>query len=164
MNNKKEYLVDDAREMMHILQTSRCMARYDHISHELLAELLVAIASDGEVIGGNRLGSDVKSPAYGYIEVKSRILGTDGPLPRISLKQRNLDKSDWIAAVRWERDFTLYDAIMLPKEDAERLYKIKKQGAKDQAHIAWRDWVAEPRAESIKAICLRAMNRLSVSI
>ena len=82
MSNKQMHAVADATEMMNILQTSKCMARYDHISHELLSELLVAIATGGEVIGGNNLGSDVSSPTYGLIEVKSRIFGTDGPNPR----------------------------------------------------------------------------------
>src|SRR5258707_13280613 len=104
------HAVADATEMMRILQTAQCMARYNHISHELLSELLVAIATGREVIGGNNLGSDVSSPTYGLIEVKSRILGTDGPNPRISLKQRNLDKASWFAAVRWNRDFTLHEA------------------------------------------------------
>ncbi len=158
--NNDDFLIPDAKEMMLILRTSRCMVRYDHISHELLAELLVAIATDGEVIGGNNLGSDVRSPSHGLIEVKSRILGSDGPYPRVSLKQRNLDKAHWIAAVRWHRDFTLYDAIMLPKSSAARLFQIRKQ-AKDLAHISWKDWSSDPHAISIKAICMNALGELA---
>lgn len=71
MLSKQTFAIEDAKEMMHILQTSRCIARYDHISHELLSELLVAIATGGEVLGGNNLGSDVRSPSHGLIEVKS---------------------------------------------------------------------------------------------
>ncbi|NGO50592.1 hypothetical protein [Allomesorhizobium camelthorni] len=160
MLNKQEFAVEDANEMMQILQRSRCIARYDHISHELLSELLVAIATGGEVIGGNNLGSDVRSRSYGLIEVKSRILGTDGPYPRVSLKQRNLDKASWIAAIRWHRDFTLYDAIMLPKDSAVRLFQFRKQ-AGDLAHISWKDWSADPYAKSIKQICMTALNELA---
>jgi hypothetical protein len=158
--NKQAFAVADAMEMMQILQTSKCIARYDHISHELLSELLVAIATGGEVIGGNNLGSDVRSEAYGLIEVKSRILGTDGPFPRISLKQRNLDKASWFAAVRWNRDFALHDAVMLPKDSVLRLFNIRKQ-VRDTAHISWKDWVADEQAKSIKDICIRAMTELS---
>jgi hypothetical protein len=135
------------------------MARYDQISHQLLSELLVAIATDGEIIGGNNLGSDVSSPAYGLIEVKSRILGTDGPYPRISLKQRNLDKASWFAAVRWTRSFTLHDAILLPKGSVERLFGIRRQ-ARDMAHISWKDWTNDPQARSIKNDCARVLTGL----
>lgn len=160
MLSKQTFAIEDAKEMMHILQTSRCIARYDHISHELLSELLVAIATGGEVLGGNNLGSDVRSPSHGLIEVKSRILGSDGPYPRVSLKQRNLDKAEWIAAVRWHRDFTLYDAIMLPKSSAARLFQTRKQ-AKDLAHISWKDWSSDPQAMSIKGICMNALSELA---
>lgn len=160
LSEKQVHAVADATEMMRILQTSQCMKRYDHISHELLAELLVAIATGGEVIGGNNLGSDVTSPTYGLIEVKSRIMGTDGPNPRISLKQRNLDKASWFAAVRWTRDFELYDAVILPKASVERLFGIRKQ-ARDMAHISWKDWTSDLSAKSIKGDCTNALNKLS---
>jgi hypothetical protein len=160
LSNKQMHAVADATEMMRILQTSQCMARYDHISHELLSELLVAIATGGEVIGGNNLGSDVSSPTYGLIEVKSRIVGTDGPNPRISLKQRNLDKASWFAAVRWNRNFTLHDAVILPKDSVERLFGIRKQ-ARDMAHISWKDWINDPQGKSIKEDCARVLSGLS---
>jgi hypothetical protein len=155
--SKQEFAIDDAKEMMRILQKSKCIARYDKISHELLSELLVSIATSGEVIGGNNLGSDVRSPKYGLIEVKSRILGTDGPFPRISLKQRNLDKASWFAAVRWNRNFTLYDAVMLPKDSVLKLFDGKKQ-TRDMAHIAWKDWIGDSKAVSIRSVCLTAMS------
>jgi hypothetical protein len=54
--------------MYNILRSARCIQRYDSISHQLLAELVVAIATDGEVVGGNNRGSDVISPSFGRIE------------------------------------------------------------------------------------------------
>lgn len=159
MCNKQIHALADATEMARILQTSECMVRYDHISHELLSELLVAIATGGEVIGGNNLGSDVRSPTYGLIEVKSRILGTDGPYPRISLKQRNLDKASWFAAVRWNRNFTFHDAVILPKDSVQRLFDIRKQ-TRDMAHIGWKDWIADPKGKSLKDDCLRVLGGL----
>lgn len=153
---KQKHALDDAREMKTILQTARCMARYDKISHEILAELLVSIATGGEVIGGNNRGSDVRSPGYGLIEVKSRILGTDGPYPRISLKPSNIEKADWFAAVRWEKDYTLYDAVILPKEAVRRLYDARMQGS-GLAHIAWKSWIEDSSARSIKQACLDAL-------
>lgn len=151
--SKNEHLVPDAHEMMTILQTAACMKRYDKISHELLSEILVAIATDGEVIGGNNRGSDVRSPSYGLIEVKSRILGTDGEFPRVSLKQANIDKAAWFAAVRWQRDFRLYDAVLLPKRCAAKLYEAKRQ-SRNLAHISWADWISNSEAVSIKERCI----------
>ena len=130
--------------------------RYDQISHQLLSELLVAIVTEGEVIGSNNRGSDVRSPRYGLIEVKSRILGTDGPYPRVSLKQHNIEKAAWITAVRWQRDFTLYDAVMLPKESARRHYELKKQSS-GLAHINWQHWASDSSANNIREACLSVL-------
>ena len=136
------------------------MARYDKISHEILAELLISIVIDGKVIGGNNRGSDVKSPAHAFIEVKSRILGTDGQFPRVSLKQHNIEKADWFAAVRWTREYTLDDAVMLPKSSACVLYEQKKQ-SQGLAHISWTDWTSSPDAQSLRDACIKAINKFS---
>ena len=160
MPNKQDHAVGDAKEMWNILRTAQCMARYDKVSHEVLAELLVSIATNGEVIGGNNRGSDVRSPEYGLVEVKSRILGTDGPYPRVSLKQHNIEKADWFAAVRWARDYTLYDAVMLPKCSALSLYEVKKQAKSGTAHIGWSDWKSAPDGLSLREACLKAIESL----
>lgn len=139
---------DDAAEMYSVLRTANCIKRYDSISHQLLAELVVAIATDGEVVGGNNRGSDVRSPTYGNIEVKSRILGTDGPFPRVSLKPHNLDKADWIAAVRWTREFEFYDAVALPKAAAAGLFTGRLTIGR-AAHVSWQSWTETPGAESL---------------
>ena len=146
--------------MWGIMQSAKCMARYDKISHEILAELLISIVIDGKVIGENNRGSDVKSPAHAFIEVKSRILGTDGQFPRVSLKQHNIEKADWFAAVRWTREYTLDDAVMLPKSSACVLYEQKKQ-SKGLAHISWTDWTSSPGAESLRDACIKAINKFS---
>ena len=156
MSEKQNHAAEDAREIWSILQTAKCMAHYDKISHEILAEILVAIATGGEVIGANNRGSDVCSPQFGLIEVKSRILGTDGPYPRVSLKQHNLDKAQWFAAIRWDRNYTLYDAVMLPKLVAQGLYEKKRQSS-GLAHISWADWSSVAGAKNIRAECESVM-------
>lgn len=153
---KQKHALKDAQELHQILRTANCMERYEKISHEILAELLVALATGGEVIGGNNRGSDVRSPAYGLIEVKSRILGTDGPFPRISLKRSNIEKAQWFAAVRWKKDYAFYDAVMLPKARVQILYDARKQ-ASGLAHIAWNDWIEDSAAQSIRPSCLRVL-------
>ncbi len=138
---KNDFINDDAAEMHSILRSASCIKRYDSISHQLLSELLVAIATEGEVVGGNNRGSDVISPKYGKIEVKSRILGTDGPFPRVSLKPHNIEKADWFVGIRWTRDFQFHEAWMLPKSAAAMLHAAKKQGS-GLAHISWDNWMA----------------------
>jgi hypothetical protein len=145
---KAAHARDDAAEMYKILRSALCIQRYDSISHQLLAELLVAIATDGEVIGGNKRGSDVLSPSFGRVEVKSRILGTDGAFPRISLKPHNLDKSDWITAVRWTRGFEFYDAVALPKTAAMSLFAGRLIEGK-ASHVAWQSWITASAAVSL---------------
>lgn len=147
---KAAHARDDASEMYAILRSAKCIARYDCISHQLLAEILIAIATGGEVVGGNNRGSDVVSPGFGKIEVKSRILGTDGPFPRVSLKAHNVEKADWVAAVRWTRAFDFYDAVALPRDAIHPLVEGRLNAAR-ATHISWRDWTASPEARSLKA-------------
>ncbi len=150
----------DAAEIYNILRTANCIKRYDSISHQLLAELVVAIATNGEVVGGNNRGSDILSPTYGKIEVKSRILGTDGPYPRISLKPHNLDKSDWIAAVRWTRAFEFYDAVALPKAAAQGLFAGRLSDGR-VSHVAWQTWISTRGAESLADRVRTALSSLA---
>lgn len=157
---KNEHAQDDAAEMYRILRTANCIKRYDSISHQLLAELVVAIATDGSVVGGNNRGSDVLSPTYGKVEVKSRILGTDGPYPRISLKPHNIEKADWIVAVRWTRQFEFYDAVALPKSAAQGLLENRLVAGK-AAHVAWQVWTATSGSESLADRIRSALVNLS---
>lgn len=147
--SKDEFAASDAREMAHILQNSKCIQRYDRISHDLLGEILVAAALEGFVEGGNRRGSDVRSPTYGRVEVKSRILGTDGPFPRVSLRPSNLEKADNFVAIRWHRDFTFHDAVLNSKQTVLQLYRGKEQ-VSGMAHIKWADWCEAKGAISLR--------------
>lgn len=151
-STKQDFATQDAKEMAEILRSANCIQRYDKIAHELLSELLVSIATGGEVVGGNNRGSDVWSEKHGRIEVKSRILGTDGPFPRVSLRQSNLEKADYFVAVRWTSRFEFYDAVMLPKPAVLTLYEYKVQGS-GMAHIAWSNWISHPDAESMASVC-----------
>lgn len=155
--NPGQLHLEDAKEMVAILQTAKCVARFGGITHNVLSELLVAIVTGGDRIGRNNLGSDVRSPTYGLIEVKSRVLGTDGPNPRVSLKRSNIEKADWFAALRWTGQFALADAVMLPRESARILFNERLQSS-GQAHIAWASWARCEQAKSIRQSCLDIMH------
>ena len=137
---KHLYHVQDLAEMYRVMRSAECFQRYDKISHEIAAEILAAAVLDGEVIGGNRRGSDVRTQRYGIVEVKSRILGTDGPFPRVSLKRHHFETANFIFAVRWKPDQEFYAAYLLPSSAARQLYEIRRQ-ANGTAHIAWGDWI-----------------------
>jgi hypothetical protein len=155
--SKQDFALADAKEMAAILTSAKCLVRYDKIAHELLSELLVAIATKGEVVGGNNRGSDVFSDEYQRVEVKSRILGTDGPFPRVSLRPSNLEKADNFVAVRWKADFTFYDAVMLPKSAVLKLHADKSQ-SNGMAHISWLDWKNNSQAVSFKEKCVEVLS------
>ncbi|MGR3708659.1 MAG: hypothetical protein ACU0A9_04380, partial [Alterinioella nitratireducens] len=111
----KGTLAADASEMFNALKKLDCFKRHFDISHGTLSEIIVAHVTNGRVLGGNKKGRDVESQRYGMIEVKSRMLGSDGPNPRVSLRPGNLANSDYFAALRWSREFDLTEAILLPK-------------------------------------------------
>jgi hypothetical protein len=152
----KHLLAQDAAEMMRILTTAKCVSRYSTISPDRLAEILTAAVTEGDLVGGNSAGYDVNSRRLGFVEVKARILGTDGPLPRVSLKTRNIEKSDFFMAVRWTRQMELYAAVGLPKASAAMLHAIKRQ-ATGLAHIGWQDWVSAPGAVDFRDAMLKIL-------
>ncbi|NUB04621.1 hypothetical protein FW320_00215 [Azospirillum sp. Vi22] len=99
------------------------------------------------LVTGNAQGHNAVSPAFGRIEVKSRILGTDVPFPRVTLKASNIEKSDFFIGVRWIRDMRLHEAVGLPKSAVMPLYTAKRQST-GSAHLSWADWTAAPGARS----------------
>ncbi|MBP2309683.1 hypothetical protein GBZ48_18210 [Azospirillum melinis] len=142
-----DLLRQDAAEMADILRSARCVERHLAISHHRLAEILTALVTGGELTSSNSRGHDVLSPTFGRIEVKSRILGTDGPFPRVTLKAANIEKSDFFIGVRWTRDMRLHEALGLPKSAVVPLYTAKRQST-GSAHLSWADWTAAPGARS----------------
>jgi hypothetical protein len=137
--------------MLRVLRTAECVQRYPVISLGVVAEILVALATNGSVTTGNESGHDVVSPELGRVEVKSRVLGTDGPFPRVSLSPSKFKDTDYFIAVRWTADRQLHDAIGLPRASAEVLYKARLQKSGRTAHIGWKDWTAAPAARSFKS-------------
>lgn len=145
--NFHDQLRADTAEMAAILRTAKCIARHPVISHSRLAEVLTALVTAGSLTDSNAKGHDVISPAFGVIEVKSRVLGTDGPFPRVSLRASNIEKANFFVAVRWTPDMRLYDAIGLPRTSVAVLYATKRQST-GLAHLAWSDWIAAPGVHS----------------
>lgn len=136
----------DAREMYAAIRHTECIKRHFVISPDKLAEILTALCTNGDIAVRNNKGYDITSKAFGKIEVKSRILGTDGPYPRISLSPNKMIGADSFMAVRWTVQLELYAAIMLPKAAVQPLYAARLQSSGKSAHIGWSQWLASPSA------------------
>lgn len=132
----------DASEMHSIMLAAASMARHRAINVDRLSEILTALATDGTVAPRNAKGYDVQSPSYGFIEVKARTLGTDGPDPRVSLSPGKLQTANFFMAVRWTEHFGLAEAIMLPLDSVRPLFDARLQRSARLAHITWHDWKA----------------------
>lgn len=139
-------LLSDAREMHRLIQNASFMKRHSVISLDKLAEILTALCTDGSIAERNTKGHDIVSPKHGRIEVKSRVLGTDGEFPRITLSSNKLVGSDTFMAVRWDRNNNIYSAIMLDKAAVQPLYNARLQASRKSAHIAWDAWKSAPGA------------------
>lgn len=131
----------DALEMSAIMRSAECMIRHPEISHDRLAEILTALCVAGELASRNSKGYDVASEEHGRIEVKSRILGTDGWFPRVSLTPNKMAVADAVMAVRWTPEYTFHAAVLLSRDAVRPLFEAKLQASGKQAHIAWADWV-----------------------
>lgn len=132
----------DALEIQSILRDSECFKRHQVISLDKLSEILTALATGGKVISRNTAGHDVIAP-IGKIEVKSRVLGTDGPFPRVSLKPNKLD-ADYVMAVRWTPECVFHAAYLLPTASVRPLFAERLQASGSLAHIAWQKWIGAP--------------------
>jgi hypothetical protein len=96
---------------------------------------------------GNK-GFDVQCPRFGKVEVRGRVLGTDGHYPRITLRRSPSEGYDHLAAVRFERDFSFWRAIILPAAALGPLYEVNKQ-KKGSAHISWHTAAESPSTVDI---------------
>jgi hypothetical protein len=159
-----EFLKQDAAEMMRILTSANCIQRHSLISHDRLSEILTAMVTGGTLTLQNKEGHDVTSPKFGRIEVKSRVLGTDGAFPRVSLRASNLQYAEYFVAVRWTRDMDLYEAIGVPRSSAEALYAAKLQKSGRRAHIGWSDWVSAPHARSFREDMQRVFSETETAV
>lgn len=109
-------------------------------------ERIAATALGAVLAPRNAVGYDMVSPNLGKIEVRARILGTDGPWPRVTLTEGKVKIADHVLAVRWRANGAFEHAVMLCRSAAQKLYLSKRQTNKPQAHIAWKDWISDAEA------------------
>ena len=134
--------LDEARRLQALLLA------HGPITVDALGETLVAAAFGGTRMKRNNADFDVRCPRFGLVEVRSRVLGTDGWLPRVTLRKAPLGAYDHVAALRFEPDLAFWRGVILPTAALIPLYEARKQTS-GVAHIAWNDAVAHPVALDI---------------
>lgn len=142
----REHRLSDATNEARRIQS--LLLAHGPLTVDALGETLVAAAFGGTRMKRNNADFDVRCPRYGLVEVRSRVLGTDGWLPRLTLRKAPLGVYDHVAALRFAPDLSFWRGVILPTTALIPLYEARKQ-ASGIAHIAWNDAVTHPAALDI---------------
>jgi hypothetical protein len=121
---------DEARRLMPLL------VAHGEVTLHALAEALFAGAFGGVPMKRGNKDFDIQCSRFGAVEVRSRVVGTDGDTPRLTLR-RSPSGYDHVCALRFERDFSVVRAVVLPTAALVPLHAAYKQKKKDIAHIPW---------------------------
>lgn len=143
-NHRLPDAADEARRLQ------RLLIAHGPISADILGEALFAAAFGGEPMARGNKDYDVRCPRFGLVEVRSRILGTDGWHPRISLRRAPNGEYDHVAALRFEQDYSFWRAVVLPTAALQRLYASRRQFS-GIAHIPWSAAADDPDTIDVTA-------------
>ena len=92
------------------------------------AEVLVAEALGAErTQSGVNQGYDVLSPQYGRVEVKHRVLPTDGRQEeRVDIRNTKADGFDYLAIVVFFTDYSVKGAVLVPYSQVWPIINARK--------------------------------------
>lgn len=121
---------------------------YGEIKASRYFEILVAATYDGELMAPNHPEFDVHCTRFGRVQVRTRVIGTDGKYPRISLRGMP-SEFDVLIGAHLAQNFSINHAIALRSPAIEPLYLAKRQQDGKLAHIPWAQLVAAPGAEDV---------------
>lgn len=118
------------------------------------AELLVAKALGGTVVEKknnkrHQKGYDIEVGVDRRIEVRSRVEGTDGTTPRITLTKSKMEICTDVVALRFSLKYVPIEAQLVAKDSLNELYKHYRQNDGSTAHINWKKFCESPGAEDI---------------
>ena len=105
------------QELMRQLAKMRgCLAEFGIRGTPDYAEVLVAEALEGDRVPNSvNQGYDVTSPKYGRVEVKCRVLPTDGRREeRVDVRDTKTDGFDYLAIVVFFPDYSVSGAVLVP--------------------------------------------------
>jgi hypothetical protein len=101
------------------------------------SEKLIAVLDGGEVV--QKHGYDTDGGRLGKVEVRSRMLGTDGRCPRLTTNSTKMKNSEYHAIIHFGAGYQIYEAILVPTSALIPLYNPRRQKKRDQAHIPFRE-------------------------
>jgi len=132
-----------------IKQHKLVLSKFGEVTGALLAEMLVAEIFEGKVVNG--IGYDVECPDGRRIEVRSRVEGTDGKMPRITLSKKKMEVCSDIVAVRFDCRYQPVEVRLVPKSELKLLYEEYCQNDGSTAHIHWQKFCACEGAKDLLA-------------
>ncbi len=144
-------LLDNANEARRL---GKLLREHGEVTISAFAEALFAAAFDGKRMSRGNRNFDLDCARFGKVEVRTRVLGTDGEYPRITLRKSPDGQFDHLAAVRLNETLGLWKASVLPTLALRPLYDVRKQ-KNGLAHIDWSDFCADPKAIDITADLMR---------
>lgn len=140
-------LLDNASEARRL---GKLLYEHGEVAISAFAEALFAAAFGGQRRQRGNPGFDIDCPRFGKVEVRARVLGTDGDYPRVTLRKSPDGQFDHLAAVRLDKNLALWKAFILPTLALKPLYDAKKQ-PKGTAHIDWSSFCSDSNAIDITA-------------
>lgn len=123
------------------------LTTYGEITAGRFAELLVAAAVGGRVV--DQTGYDIECSDGRRIEVRSRVEGTDGNAPRVTLNDAKMRACTEVVAIRFNARYTPVEARLVRRDDIEPLFLEYRQAKKGIAHINWARFCASPTAQEL---------------
>jgi hypothetical protein len=147
-------LLDNASEARRL---GKLLTEHGEVAISTFAEALFAAAFGGQRTPRANPNFDVVCPRFGKVEVRARVLGTDGDYPRISLRKSPDGEFDHLAAVRLDKKLNFWKAFILPTAALKPLFDAKKQKTA-KAHIAWSVFCADSGAVDITSDLMRLVD------
>jgi hypothetical protein len=145
-------LLDNASEARRL---GKLLHDHGEVAISAFAEALFAAAFGGKRMPRGNRDFDVSCPKFGKVEVRARVLGTDGAFPRVTLSKSPDGQCDHIAAIRLDENLNLWKAIILPSVALKPLYDAMIQSKGKTAHIGWSDFSDDSKAVDITAELMR---------
>lgn len=124
-------------------------SRIDRARSGRLAEDMAGLAFNLEFVDEVGFDSLSRTPSRTRFEIRSRVEGTDGKVPRLTLTPPKMKTSQVVIAIHFDRSGKLVRGLLISTEAVAPLYNQYFQKIKAQSHIPWKKMEALPAAEDV---------------
>lgn len=126
-------------------------ARINRVRSGKLAEEMAGLAFNLEFVDEVGYDSLTRTPRRIPVEIRSRVEGTDGKVPRITLTPPKMKVAKAVIAMHFDRHGKLVRGVLVSTHAVTKLYRRYFQKKKAQSHIPWKKIQALPTAKDITA-------------